>query len=210
MDTISINHTKENIIEFDLTMEGVETKDVEVKMMVETGTMELGFKAKNKEKDTWMVKLPKLSILERTAYKFYIEIHVDGYYFTPFKGTLNVVGSAEVYSSEPKNVTLKTTNNAKDEPKNAPKGSQEEKKKVSESWRAKEKSIEQIARELVEQQKQEKDVPVKNTPVAESPIQQTLMSNGKDEKVRAILEEAGIRPKPKRTRVSFVKTKTLN
>lgn len=206
---ISINHTKENIIEFDLTMEGVETKDVEVKMMVETKGMELGFKAKNKEKDTWVVKLPKLPILERTAYKFYIEVHADGYYFMPFKGTLNVVGSAEVYSSEPKNVSLKSEKSEDD--KSEPKKSEDKKdKKVSEAWRSKEKPIEQIARELIEQQKYNTEEVTRKVEENKQTDKPAPSVGSKDEKVMAILEEAGIRTKSKRPHVSFVKTKILN
>lgn len=152
---VTINHTKENTIEFDLTMDGIEVDGIVVKMMVESKGMELGFKASRKEKDTWAVKLPKLPMLERTAYKFYIEVHADGYYFEPFKGTLNVVGSAEVYSSDPKNVTLDSTADKKKEEKKP--SSKEEKtseKKVSENMRhrSREKGIDQIARELIEQQ----------------------------------------------------------
>lgn len=204
-NVVTINHKKENVIEFDLTMDGVDREGAEVKLMVETKDMELGFKATHKTKDTWSVKLPKLSILERTAYNFYIEIHVDGYFFNAFKGTLNVVGSAEIYSSEPKNVTLKN-----DEGKADKKEKKAEKKSVSESWRQSEKSIEQIARELMEKRDLTKDtIDQKAEEVHEAA--DGAEHTDKDEKVRAILEESGIKTKRgKKPRISFIKTHTLN
>jgi hypothetical protein len=179
-NVVTINHTKENILEFDLTMEGVENKDITVMLMVDAKDMSLGFKATKKEKDKWAVKLPKLPMLEKTAYKFHIMVHADGYHFEPFKGTLNVVGSAEIYSSEPKNVTIKPAddNPAKDKKAEAkaPTEKKEQKKeqKVAEDvrGRSREKSIEQIARELTEktqinsQQKPEKKV--ENQPIKEA------------------------------------------
>jgi len=161
-NVVSINHTKENVIEFDLTMEGVESKDVDVRFMVESKGMELCFKAAKKEKNTWFVKLPKLPMLERTAYKFTIEVHADGYFFKVFNGTLNVVGSAEIYSSEPKNVTLKPTKSEDkqtdkedDKTSKSKDKDKKEEKKVQESSRPREKSIEQIAREMMERNKSE-------------------------------------------------------
>lgn len=206
-NVISVNHKRENVIEFDLTMEGVDAKGAEVKLMVETKDMEIGFKASKKEKDTWTVKVPKLPMLERTAYKFYIEVHVDGFFFEAFKGTFNVVGSAEVYSSEPKNVTLKSGDEKKEDKKSEKK---EEKKKVSETWRSREKSIEQIANELLEQHKY--DPKAVQDKVEQLNEQEQKRDTTKDERVLAILEEAGIRPKgkEKKPRISFIKTKTLN
>lgn len=116
-NVININHTKENALEFEMTIEGVNTSSVECNFVIEAKSMELRFGAKldNKEKNLWLVKLPKLDILERTAYKCYTEVIVDGQYFKPMEGNVNVVGSAEIYSSTPKNKTIGPAEEKKDE-----------------------------------------------------------------------------------------------
>lgn len=199
-NVVSINHKKENVLEFDLTMEGVENKGISVIMMVEAKDMMLGFKAEHKEKDKWSVTLPKLPMLERTAYKFHIMVHADGYHFEPFKGTLNVVGSAEVYSSEPKNVTLKSGNEEEKKEKTSKK--EDTKKKTNEAWRGREKPIDQIARELMEGQKYSKEHIDKKVEEVREAAEAAGSEISKDEKVMAILEEAGITPKRKATRKS--------
>lgn len=128
-NVISVLHSKENVLEFDLTMEGIELKDLEVKLMVEAKDMQLGFVASKKDGDTWKVKIPKLPFLEQSAYPCYIEVHADGYFFEPFKGTLNITKSAEIYSSDPKNVTLGPKE--EEEKKPAPKKKAAAKKKAT-------------------------------------------------------------------------------
>lgn len=227
MDNIvSIRHQKENVLEFELTIEGVEGKDPIVKLVIQGNSISLGFGATKKEKTTWQVKIPKLSILEKTAYPFHIEVLVDGYYFEAFKGTVNVLGSAEIYSSEPKNITIQPSKQEKpsapkkeDSSKKSTTKSEEqsskkkeppkevktpvEKKKTNENVHTIEKSIEQIANDLLKQHKFDpENVEKKIGELGEH------KNNSKDEKVLAILEEAGIRPKyGKRPRISFISTK---
>ncbi len=228
-NVVSINHTKASTLEFDLTTEGVETKDIVVKFMIEAKGMEIGFQAKKKKGkdagDSWSVKLPALPMLEKTAYTYCIEVHSDGYFFEPLKGTLNVVGSAEIYSTAPKNPTLKSAD-SKDEKKPAAK------KKATEAVqtkpvRAREKGIEQIAQELMENKaNQPKPAPKKKAATPEKPqryteplikkteqeIVEEEHEGTKDQQVLAILEEVGIKPKSrgKRPRISFIKQDMLD
>lgn len=205
-NVVSINHTKENTLEFDITSEGVETKDISVRLVVKAKGMDLSFEAKKKEKDTWMVKLPKLPMLDKTTYNMKIEVVADGYYFEPLKGKLNVVGSAELYSTEPKNVTLSPDDK---------KGTTKEKKEVKEHrtpsspyTKNSEKPIEQIARELMEKHN--------FTPAeVDRKIEQVKekaegVDTSKNEKVIAILEEIGIKPKAKAKRSFSLKTRLLD
>jgi hypothetical protein len=170
-NVVTINHTKENKLEFELTMDGVENKDTTVMMMIESKGMVLGFKAEHKEKDTWTVKLPKLPMLERTAYQFHITVDVDGYHFEPFQGTCNVVGSAKIYSSDPKNVTLQPTEEKKPEPK-------KEEKKEAPKKAVKKKTAEKEApkKDVKKDQKKDdkKDVTEADTAIHDSKAAQAI------------------------------------
>lgn len=274
-NVISVLHSKDNVIEFDLTMEGIELNDLEVKLMVEAKDMQLGFVASKKDGDTWKVKVPKLPFLEQSAYPCYIEVHADGYFFEPFKGTLNITKSAEVFSSDPKNVTFgpKEEEKKEEKPKPAPKKKAAAKKKatpkkepekkveepkeepVKESRVGKSKrthlnfsiedlankliaektgktpigsdkkkeekpqekleeqtddmTFDDVARKIMEAQKFKKEEIDKKVEEVKEAVEK--VDHTKDEKVIAILEEAGIRPKKKkRPRISFIKTETIN
>lgn len=210
-NTVSINHTKDNTLEFELSMEGVDTKDIDVRFVVESKGMDLNFAAKKKKGDVWAVKLPRLPMLEKTAYKFHIEVITDGYFFKPFEGNLNVVGSAELYSTKPKNVTLEPNKEEKpvedaaekEEKKKKEEKKVEEKKVVEEAQRnrtrSREKSIEQIARELMEQQNYSpKKIEDKVKEVKEAEAQAPVTNaNRKDQQILTILEEVGIKTKRK-------------
>jgi hypothetical protein len=151
---ISIIHTKTNEIEFDVTTENLDTKGIKVYLIIKTKKMELRFNAKQKEKDTWVVKLPVMdNFIDKTTYNCHIEVISDGYYFVPMKGSINVVGTAEIYTTTPKNKTLESDVVKKEDKK-------ENKKKVKEDYvpgkvryNNREKSIEQIASELIEKNK---------------------------------------------------------
>lgn len=199
-NVVSINHTKENVIEFEMTTDGVETKGMSVRFIIEAKGMELGFMCKKKKGDEWSVKLPDLPMLERTAYKFHVDVIADGYYFEPMKGTLNVTGTAELYTTTPKNKTLEPEGKKK-----APAKKKAVKERVkTEPIRSNERSIESIAQSLMEQTKF--DNPEQLTEKTEE-----KPSDNKDDKVIAILEEVGIKPKKKTTRkISFVKTRLLD
>lgn len=108
MDNIvTITNAKKNTLQFELSIEGLEAKEVSVRFVVETAKgIELGFMCKNSDGEKWEVNIPKLEMLEKTAYPFHIDVIADGYYFEPMKGTINVVGSQQIYASEPKNTTL--------------------------------------------------------------------------------------------------------
>jgi len=103
---ITISNTKANILEFDVEINGVDTADMAVRFIIEASSMELGFDSKKGDKTKWSVEIPALAILEKTSYPFHIDIIVDGYYFEPLCGSVNVVGEHTVYASKPENITL--------------------------------------------------------------------------------------------------------
>lgn len=244
-DMVSINNTKENTLEFDLSLQGISPADMEVRFVVEAVGMEIAFKCVKQENGKWKVDLPILPILEKTMYQFHFSIIADGYYFEPLRGSINVVGSAELYVSQPKNIKAlptepveEITDEKKDEEakKEAKKEEEKEEKKVEkeekeekeekkdkkeESFvphtKPREKSIEQIATELMEQaEKAVKPAKVKQ-PVAEQPVtkqsepEQVVITEEKiapvepppakktkDQVAREILEQAGYPVKKKR------------
>lgn len=129
---VTINNTKKNVLEFDVSISGLDTKDVEVKFVIKTKKMDLVFAAKHEKGDTWSVNIPELPMVEKTTYKSSVVVIADGYYFEPMKGSVNVVGSHEVYSSTPKNTTLEPTSNDKKEEKSGEKSKEDNNTKKTE------------------------------------------------------------------------------
>jgi len=103
---VTISNKKDNVLEFDVDVQGIDTNDMTVRFIIEASGMELGFDSKKQSERKWSVEIPALSMLDTTAYPFHIDIIVDGYYFEPLRGSVNVVGTHEVYASKPENVTL--------------------------------------------------------------------------------------------------------
>jgi len=210
-EIVSINNNKENVLEFDLSVEGIDTKDIDAKLVIHANEMELGFQCIKKEGNKWTVTLPALPILERTAYPYHFDIVADGYHFEPMKGTINVVGSHDLYVTAPKNPTV-TSPEKKPEVKAIKKESAPIPK--VEPTKQREKPIEQIARELMESNAKKTYAPQKpkvepakpeekkvTAPVIENilPViaKEEKKVNPKDAAAIRILEEAGLRSKTK-------------
>lgn len=231
-NVININNTKTNTLEFEMTIEGANASSVDCHFVISAKGQDFRFKAKKgKDGDLWSVKIPAMPYLEKTAYKCYTEVVADGQYFKPMDGNINVVGTAEIYTSTPKNKTVESDVAKKKESKKA--DVKREEKRKNESWRQGEKSIEQIAKELMA--KKEADGTAEPKTITESkkpgdvgavvkkekfddpiikaaekePISEKDL---KAEKVRAILQESGIKPKEKKKKdkISFVRTRLLN
>lgn len=212
-EIVSINNNKEQILEFTLSVEGIDIKDMSTRFVIHANDMELAFQATKKEGNTWIVKLPALPILERTAYPYHLDIVADGYHFEPMKGTVNVVGSHEVYVTAPKNPKIsapvtETKSEIKKESKAAPVVYK------SEPTKQREKPVEQIARELMEAKtttktntvappKPEIKLTVKVEPIKEALLptlkkSEPKIAPAKDQAVRDILEGAGLKSKAKK------------
>lgn len=196
---ITAINTKENTLEFNLTIQGLDSNDVSVRLIVETENIEFGFCCSKKEgsSDVWEVTLPKLPMLEKTAYPFKITVVADGYYFEPHKGTLNLVGSQEIYSTTPKNVSLKPKKDSDDDSEKEEKEEKTEKKEVKEETyrytKQREKPISQIAEELMKQASFNKKVP----------LTESVNDTNKQQKIDKVLQELGISIKPQSTRRKF-------
>ena len=103
-NVVTITNTKENILDFQIDINGVNPDDMKVRFVVETNLAEFGFVAVKEDKK-WVVTIPPLPILEKTAHNFRIDVIVDGYYFEAMRGMLNVTGSVDLYTTTPKNIT---------------------------------------------------------------------------------------------------------
>lgn len=110
MDNIvTINNTKNNVLAFDISIQGLATDDIRVWFDIKTGNMDIRFECSKKENDSWEVTIPPLPFIDKTAYSCSVSVVADGYFFEPMVGTLNVTGSAEVYVKSSSNQTLKST-----------------------------------------------------------------------------------------------------
>lgn len=270
-NVININNTKENTLEFEMVIEGAQTSDVDCNFVIVAKGMELRFPAGlTEDSKRWSVKLPAMDFLERTAYKCYTEVVAEGQYFKPMEGNVNVVGTAQIYTSSPKNKTLESDVKKKKIIKEQE--VKRETKRKNTSWRQSEKPIDQIASELLEKEKfskekieekvekkratakkvdPSKDEKVKaiikegidhdkikeevreavkavNSKVEKvkkqvaKPVKEAVekkpeevkveetKESSQDTKVKAILEASGIKPKRKKKKVSFVRTKPLH
>ncbi len=201
-EIFSINNNQENILDFGLSIKGIAAKDIRAKLVIHANEMDLGFECMKQEGDKWTVKLPALPILERTAYPYHFDIIADGYHFEPLKGTINVVGSHDLYVTAPKNPKMTSPDN------------REVKKEAVasvvvpkvEPTKQREKPIEQIARELMETtkaplpKKVEEPVVVKENLLPVIQKSEPKKGGAKDQAVMDILKESGhkAKSKPKR------------
>lgn len=202
---VNINNTKDNVLEFELVIEGATASEADCNFVIIAKGMELRFPAllEDKSENKWSVKIPEMPFLERTAYNCYTEVVAEGQYFKPLEGNVNVVGPAQIYTSTPKNKTLESDIKKGNAIKEAAKVAEKSK---SDSWRGKEKPIAQIAKELMEKEKYGKDK-------IEEKVQKSKakpVDADKNAKIKAILEETGLKPKKKKKKVSFVHTHLLN
>lgn len=103
---ITISNVKENVLEFNVEIKGVDTSDMSVHFIIQANSMDIGFNATHLSGDKWEVVIPPLPMLERTAYPFRMQVDCDGYHFEPLQGTINVVGSHDIYVSTPSHQTI--------------------------------------------------------------------------------------------------------
>lgn len=109
---VTISNVKSNVLEFDADIQGVDTSDMAVKFIINANGMNIGFDARHLSGSKWEVNIPPLPMLERTAYPFKMDVMSDGYYFEPLQGTVNIVGSHDVYVSTPSNQKIEPATRA--------------------------------------------------------------------------------------------------
>lgn len=215
-EIVSINNLKENLLEFEMTITGLTEENLDAKFIIHSADMDLAFACKKGDNGKWSVTLPPLPMLERTAYPFRLQVIAEGYQFNPLKGSVNIVGSPEVYATvKPTKLESPTkveTPKVKTEAVVVPK---------SEPTNPRSKPVEQVARELMEAQKTKPapTIEVKKTKSVAKPadpapvVTETLLPKikievkktaEKDAATRQVLESLGLQTKkPKRKRFSL-------
>lgn len=228
---VSINHTKENTLKFNLSIEGINPSDIVAKFVIHGENMELGFTAERATGDEWTILIPALPVLERTAYPFHFDVVADGYHFEPLRGTVNVVGGNDVYISAPKNPKLAPEAGPKEEKVLEPKKESVVVPSPADlPKKGKERSVAQVAQELMEANKAKETPPepkkeeVKVEPIVETKIEESApvqvpkesllpkitiekkdepKAGEKDDAARKVLEDMGIKPKKQKPRARF-------
>jgi len=101
MDNIvTITTAHNNELEFDLSIDGLNDADAVVHFIIETSTHELSFPC-NRNGVKWDVSIPSMHSLDIATYPFAIQVVVDGYFFKPLTGHVNVISDKVVSATVP-------------------------------------------------------------------------------------------------------------
>lgn len=212
---VSINQQKENIIQFHVSIEGTDSDDATVRLVVDLHNgMMLTFPCVKLSGEEYEARIPALTHIERTAYPCFIEVITNGYYFKAMKGVMNVTGSATI-TAQPTTTFNKTSSESKptdDEHKEPP--SAEESlsffttKPTNPSLGV--SGVKDMAVKAIAEQARQKKVSVpemvipavvEDTETSVNPVQETSQEtslNENDDKIKKVLESMGIVSKPKR------------
>ncbi len=130
MENVTIVEGRVNEIEFEMNLSGVNKKEPAVRFVIENKSMNYTMIAKHGDGDNWAVSIPVIPNLKNKSYPFRLEVIVDGYYFEPFRGTVDIVAepvvkTANVGASHPaepvvKGVSVKGEEEKKAKPKRKP------------------------------------------------------------------------------------------
>jgi hypothetical protein len=197
---VPLNNNEENIFEFELSIQGLNPKNIDAKFVIRSSEMDLSFPCTEGKDGKWQVKLPPLPMLEHTMYPYHFAIVAENHHFTPLEGSINVVGSKEVFVTTPKKKLtspVKPIEEKKETPKiEVPK---------SQPTKSREKSIEQIANELMET-KRPTAKPVEKAPalkVQSIPKSEVLTEQPKVESVK--VEPVKVEPPKVEVKVEVTK-----
>lgn len=215
-NNVTISNVRENVLEFDLTIEGLSTKDVEAQFVIKGKGVNFAFAAKQDKGSKWKVTIPKMTTLEKTTYECSIVVVADGYYFEPMKGNCTVVGTHQIYVSEPRNQTVSPTDKKSEQKKETDsqkKNADKEKKSTDDQKESADKekkqpktssvkesssrsrSIKQIADELINREKISDTTDLFEKTFRERRERQTKVDSALDVKVREILNASKELPK---------------
>lgn len=120
--TIKINPTKSCDIEFEVSVQGSEMSETPIVRLVLNGCDDYltTFECTKGEGSKWSTKLPPLTHCTRTTIPFHVEVIVDGYYFEPAEGTVQLITNPAVMfpsaGGKPTVTTSFTVHQEEDEP----------------------------------------------------------------------------------------------
>lgn len=105
---ISLIPSTPNTYEFTMKIEGFSFKpeELDVRFVIDCGTIMHSFRC-TQDLDKFCVVVPCLPFIEKSMYQFRIEVTTtNGYYFCPFKGSVNIVDPPSVNVTGVSNTTV--------------------------------------------------------------------------------------------------------
>lgn len=128
---VNISNDKLNVLEFDIEITGVDETDMEVRFVIESDDMDLGFNSKKISQKTWVVEIPAMKILDGASYPYHISVVVDGYAFKGITGNVNILNSDNIKASGVKNTSTSGADDKKPTVKKTGKKATKAKRKLS-------------------------------------------------------------------------------
>lgn len=190
-NVVSIVSGKPTSLDFELGIEGINPKDIKVRLCIKTKDYHLSFKCKKAKGKTWNCNIPALPHLEKSAYPFFMEVIADGYHFNAMEGTANVTGSFDIYAKKSEKVKPGSEKKEEKKVENKPvtkKDPKVEKKTTKESTKSF-VDIGKAADKIFETFKKKATVPTPEvqTEVNEEPV--AVTANKKDDIIHSIINE---------------------
>ena len=99
-EKISIVKTRDNELEFDINITGAQKKEPVVRLIIENGKVNYTFDCTNLTGDKWVCAIPPMPQLTKKAYPFRLEVIIDGYFFEPYRKTINIIPEPVVKSGK--------------------------------------------------------------------------------------------------------------
>lgn len=105
-NVLSLNKHKENVYSFKITTEGISTDALSVYFYINTPDMRLMFTCIKSDGDEYICTIPILDFIKKTAYSCGLFVQTnDGYFFEPFKGSINITSGVTVTGQPGANIT---------------------------------------------------------------------------------------------------------
>ena len=136
MENVTIVNGRENELEFDINIQGANKKEPMIRFVIEGKPINFGFHCQHGEADNWSAIIPAIPQLKNKSYPFRLEVIVDGYYFEPFRGTVDViaepdVSAKDIHTAKPEKPVVSAVNVKNDEDKKSTKKKTVSKKEVT-------------------------------------------------------------------------------
>lgn len=97
--TLKINTSEETRYDFDVSIDGLDANaNPEVRFVIEGESHDTAVKCTKGKLGGWSVVIPPMPLLETSGFK--VEVIVDGYYFMPVSGGLQVISPPKVNLKE--------------------------------------------------------------------------------------------------------------
>jgi len=120
-NVLSLNRNKENVYSFKISAEGISADDLTVYFYITTPKMRLMFKCTADNND-YTCTIPALDFIEKTAYNCGLFVQsTDGYFFEPFKGTVNITSGVTITAQPGKDISQAIKSAVNSEPSQKPK-----------------------------------------------------------------------------------------